>query len=332
MSEMTLEPLPLKPAITIDRLSVEPRSFTIADLLAIVAGISLSLALAPEDVRRLFDPAVWDSDRLPQAQSILLMTYLLGSWVVVCLCSAMVPAVIWRCVRYRRMPCAGEWLVILLLLVSPLVQVDRLFYVPLDWFYRQLDPKHPIAGWLAASSARQPVAGLMVAGGLMCLAGVALLQTTRKMHPLLKSGWIVFLLVLYLALPARYQEWEIHSSHYVPLWNAESWREFEFLRVAVLNHAPTWLPVTVAVGFVLQTFFRRSVRSWRWTEWAGPVMLLGTAALSALLLRHQDIPRPDWKWMLATLAFGIALSWPIGWCWRRWWSDLDAELQRGGLT
>ncbi len=153
----------------------------------------------------------------------------------------------------------------------------------------------------------------------------------RRFHPLIKSSWIVLLLILYLGLPARYRDWtstSYHQVHHIALWNAESWREFEFISVVVLTHALTWLPVAVSLGLLLQSLFYRSMVRWCWTDWAGLVMLLGTLSLFVVLLRHPDVVLLQWGWLIVALVVGIALSWPLSWCWRRWWSDNSTVVQQ----
>jgi len=316
----------LSPAITADVVPtdalpgiVEPRGLTLADLLAGVGGLSFALAAMPADVRRLLDPAVWDVDRLPLPQSRLLLVYLLGSWLVVAMGSAVGAAIAWRCARYRRLPAAGEWLAVLLVLVSPLVRVERLVDGAVSRLHRYFDPFASALGWSQGEYSDSLANGLIVGGITICLLGASLLTALRRSPPLFKAAWMTALAAVYVALSGRYFAPPGHNEYQIPLWNAESWREFEFLTLRVPNEPASWFLVAVPIGLVLRRLFSQG-RTWgRWTEWIGVVMLLGTAALYAVVLRHPDVGLPGWKWLLAALAIGMSTAWPIDWCRRRRW-------------
>lgn len=300
----------------------EPRGLSLADLLAVIAGISIALAIMPTDVRRLLDTSVWQNERSPQPQANLLMAFQLGSWLVVVLGVATSLAVAWRLVRYRRFPWAGEWVALLLLLVSALVNVKRWVHLPIRRSYRQIGAGRPLPEWLMEGTDRLPDFPWALGGVVVCLLGIGLLTLMRRAHPLFRTCWIVALLIVYVALPAQYGM-RTGSIYQVPLWNRVSWQEFEVLSVPVLTDGPTWLPVAVGVGFLLRAPRNRSLGRWCWTEWAGPAMLLATLLLYALLWRHRDMRFPGWQVLLVALAAGIGLSWPLEWYWRRWCSEPD---------
>ena len=294
----------------------EPRSMTLADLLALFAGLSVALASVPENVRPLLAPANWASDRLPDTSSVFLMVYLLGSWIVVALGAATTAAIVGRVVRYRRMPLAGEWLVIALILVSPLISSERLILAPLEFLDRSLLAAYPLRRWMG-----DPTSGGAFAITLGWLGGLVLaMWAARGRHPLVKFALIAGILILYLAIPAQFAGWRVGNDFHIPMWNDTSWREFEVLSVTVPTFTPHWLPAAVAMGFVVSRANLRQIKHWRWTEWAGPVMLLGILLLHVWLFWDPDDRVRQWVWMLAILPIGMPLAWPLGWCWNRWWS------------
>ncbi|MBL9124711.1 MAG: hypothetical protein JNG90_13830, partial [Planctomycetaceae bacterium] len=176
------------------------------------------------------------------------------------------------------------------------------------------------AGWFSnLEQYLAPLAnGLIVGGIAICLLGAALLPALRRSPPVFKAAWMVALAVVSLTLSDRHFVPRWHDEYQIPLWNAESWREFELLTLRVPNKPAAWFLLALPIGFALRRVISEGRGCGRWTEWAGVVMLLGAATLYAVVLWHPDVGLPGWKWLLAALAIGSGAAWPIEWGRRQW--------------
>lgn len=311
---------PVQAASTTE-LIVEPRGLTLADLLALLAGISIVLAGMPDDVRELFDVEVWQRDRFPDPRARALLVFRLGTWLAGGVCCAILPAVVWRQVRYRRMPYPGEWLAATLILALPLSNVKSLIHWPLERICRLLGITSPFAtdDYSMAQLDNRPAVAVAVGGLVFCLAGLLLLPKVRRAPPALKTLWIALLAVVFAALVAP------GGSHFifdgivdVPMWNRISWQEFQTIAVDVRLSEPLFLPVAVAAGFVGRGWWNGPRRRRCWTEWTGIVMLVTSISLYLLVMTHSRVDGPDGPRLLVLVGMTFGLSLPIGWSWNRW--------------
>lgn len=299
-------------------LPAEPRGLTLADLLALLAGISLALATMPPDVRGLFSPSAWRAERFPVSDDRLLLVFLLGMWVIGALGIAATCAVAVRVAIYRRMPAVGEWWTIVLLLSLPIVSIQVFNERLLTWLLVETGLTTRFELGLLDGPCGVPSAGPVLAALAVIAAGLALLGWLRRLPPVLKTAYLLALLWLFAALPARY--WRLlESNNAVPVWNEVSWQEFRVIVFTIVLYGPMTFLAGLFAACYASDRYRRRPAAMRWTENVAPAMAILAVGFFGLWYAAGRVGySPE---LALALAAGAVCHWPARWFWNRYWSS-----------
>lgn len=277
---------------------VEPRGLTIADLLALTVGFSWAFAMhGPMNFRHM--EYAW-SGFSPWVASLLSVESVADLVPI-----GVLPALLWRQVRYRRMPFPAEWLAIVLAVGAGAAFPFLILVSLLEWSFEVTGIKDilPLYAMRGMSGAPGP---LVAAWGLLFLiSGAVLLSMFRRFPPICRTVWICGLLGVYQAICVPY--WRVNAH-----WIGQS----DLLHYIVI-FTSIHLPMAIAAMSVVRQRIVNRDRPWIWTESV-------TAFVFMVGLGSGLIARFEARWFLlahaTVLLMGLGLSIVTERLWRRYWA------------
>jgi hypothetical protein len=293
----------------------EPRSLTLTDCLAMVAGFGVAIAY------RQIPPMP------PPTMGIAIPVWLIVAWwsLGVLLATALATAfvVVERQFMFRRPARPAEWVAILLGILifrEALPDLD-------DLVNRWLPPEWPTQSF---STSRGIVGAI---GAVVFLVGLAVLGLMRRVLPhALKTIVLVASILGLLWGPIRVFSMEVHwlipSPPIEPTSPAILWVWLEIRKY--LGLLPLGLLFGIPAMATLKDWRARESKGRLWTEWPGPAigLVLCLFWLVSLYLLRSESPPHDLNAERVVVPFWIAGVWWLS----RWITDRFGDRWRRWLT
>jgi hypothetical protein len=298
------------------RTRSDPRSLTLADMMSIIAGAAVGVALL--GTGRFALPVAPYLPPLPLWFPILLLC----SWCLLTLGASTSFAVIGRQMAFRRPAFAAEWLSILLALSLFKETVPSVDGLVNRWFpYPWVSTAFGQCEWILAG------AGLFVA-----LLGILVLAWGHRVcAPWAKTVLLAASLFLLLWLPLEVLARDGSVLFPAPPERAPRWIIALATEIRVsIGRLPTGLVYAIPAVATLLQWKARGAAGRKWTEWPGPVvaLLLGLFYLVSLYVLRGEWP-PDRLYAERAIVpvgiLGLAL---LGWflvnrlgpSWSKWFA------------
>jgi len=287
---------------------------TIADMLAVVAGVGIAITIRP----------IAGYVPYPQIPVWYLIVVASLWWFPLVLALATSLAVLLRQVNYNRMAHPAEWVAILLGLLVLKTAMPSLDYVVNDGFGSEwLSTAFGLCRWIVSG-----------AGMIVLLAGFVALGVLRRVLP----RWLKTLVLATMALAMLWGPIDVFAREapsFAPSWTGLRTKWFFWVYVESRQYAAR-LPLGLLFGVPATAAIIQRKR-WVWTEWIG----VGVGSILILLwlvflyVLRSESPPDDLNaerivvpvWLLASWWTSRFVVKRFGDGWNRWLAPLETPAR-----